>query len=115
MNLPSTCLPSHWSTALRNRTPPLPHVANRRTTSRFTSSIDEIPPPYPHFSNNKANHTLTLLPFPQNKTAEEKFETAFREIKRAFRFFGLRGRGGVAMESGACGLFLWFVMAAERG
>lgn len=115
MNTPSTCLPSHGRTALRNRTPPLPHIANRRTTNQLTPSLDETPPPYPHFSNNKANHTLTLPPFPQNKTAEEKFATAFREIERAFRFFGLRGRGGVAMERGACGLFRWFVMAAERG
>lgn len=66
-------------------------------------------------SNNEATHTITLPPFPQNKTAEEKFETAFREIERAFRFFGLRGRGGVATERVACRSFRRVVMAAEQG
>jgi len=58
-----------------------------RTPNRLTPSIDEILPLYPHFSNNEANHTITLPPFPQNKTAEEKFETAFRENERASYFY----------------------------
>ena len=45
--------------------------------------------PHSHnlISNNEATHTITLPPFPQNKTVEEKFETAFREIERASYFY----------------------------
>lgn len=75
-----------------------------RITNRFTPSIDETLSPYPHFSNNEANHTITLPPFSQNKTA---FDFLLYEESIACCLQGRQACGVFLLQSGLAVFAVW--------
>ena len=86
MNPHRTCLPSHGITPMINRITPLPHVANRRFTSRFTSSIGKTPPPYPHFQTTKQIIRLPLRHFRKIKPRKKNLKRHSVKSKERFGF-----------------------------